>query len=96
MGPLAEKAYGAAYYGESDAYALAVARKAPAELGFDESNTRDGQLLEWGLFVGLTFAIATCENPFGDNADAAHEAASEAFSTVRRELEQDGIEGEED
>lgn len=88
MGPLAQKVYGAMYIGNGDG-ALMASMHEPPEIGYDINSNRDGYIKEWGLCVGVAFALAFAENPFAGPdpaSEEAEEAAREAFYAMNEGL----------
>jgi hypothetical protein len=88
MSPLAQKVVDAMYIGSGDG-AISASFNEPPEIAYDTGSNRDSYIKEWGLCVGVAFALAFAENPFAGPEAAiqqAEGAAREAFYAMNKEL----------
>lgn len=88
MSPLAQKVVDAMYIGGEDG-AIAASFNEPPGIAYDTGSSRDSHIKQWGLCVGVAFALAFTENPFAGPEAAIREAeaaAREAFDAMNKEL----------
>lgn len=86
LSPMAQKVYDAWYCGGEEG-AIAASFGEPVA-GFDSRSERDNSIKEFGLCIGLAYAIVAFDNPFlggTELANAAEVIGREAFFELRPE-----------
>lgn len=86
LSPLALKVY-AAFVGDGNTTVRTASLGEPIA-SYDAHSDRDDQIKEWGLCVGVAYALAANENPFvglAAGAALAEETAREVWAHLHRD-----------